>query len=193
MTRVRRVPGWLLALLFFGIPLLEIIVLIQVGQAIGPWWTILLLVADSIFGAWLMRREGSRAFQALSDALRNGRMPARELADGMLILAGGLLMLAPGFITDVFGILLILPFTRPIGRRVLTRVVSARLLAGGDWPGASYGAGFWTGPGEPPRHGPGHGPGNGPGKGKGPRSGPPGPVIEGEVVDGPDDGPRNQD
>ena len=179
MTRVRRAPGWLLALLFFGIPLLEIIVLIQVGQAIGPWWTILLLVADSIVGAWLVKREGSRAFQALSEALRNGRMPARELADGMLILAGGLLMLAPGFVTDIFGILLILPFTRPIGRRVLTRMVSARLLVTGDWPGPSYG--------------PSSGPSNGPANGRGPRSGSAGPVIEGEVVDGPDDGPRNQD
>jgi UPF0716 protein FxsA len=173
MRRARRVPGWLLALLFFGVPLLEIIVLIQVGQLIGAGPTILLLIADSIFGAWLMRREGSRAFRALSEALRSGRMPARELADGMLILAGGLLMLTPGFISDVFGILLILPFTRPVGRRVLTRVVTARLLAGGDWPGPSYGAG-------------------GPGNARGPRSGSPGPVIEGEVVDGPDDGPQDR-
>ena len=192
MTRIRRAPGWLLALLFFGVPLLEIIVLIQVGQAIGPWWTILLLVVDSIFGAWLMRREGRKAFEALSEALRSGRMPARELADGMLILAGGLLMLAPGFITDVFGILLILPFTRPIGRRVLTRVVSTRLLVAGDWPaGPPYGAGYGPGPG--PGNGPRNGPGNGPGNGQGPRSGSQGPVIEGEVVDDPDDGPRNQD
>jgi UPF0716 protein FxsA len=172
MTRVRRIPGWVLALLFFGVPLLEIVVLIQVGQAIGPWWTILLLVLDSIFGAWLMKREGSRAFRSLSEALGSGRMPARELADGMLILAGGLLMLSPGFVTDVFGILLILPFTRPVGRRVLTRLVAARLLAGGAYGVTVTEETF------------------GPGDARRPRPGSQGPVIEGEVVDDGPDGPR---
>jgi UPF0716 protein FxsA len=169
MSRARRVPGWLLALIFFGVPLLEILVLIRVGQVIGPWWTILLLIADSIIGAWLMRREGGRTFRALSQALSSGRMPARELADGILVLAGGLLMLSPGFVTDLLGIFLILPVTRPIGRRLLTRVVSSRLLASG-----------WSSPGPTP----------GPGDARRPRPGSQGPVIEGEVVDdGPDEGP----
>jgi UPF0716 protein FxsA len=61
-------------------PLVEIYVIIQVGQAIGPWWTILLLIADSILGSWLIRHEGSRAWRALREALDSGRMPARELA-----------------------------------------------------------------------------------------------------------------
>lgn len=134
MTRVVRVPGWLFALLFFGIPLLEIIVLIQVGQAIGPWWTILLLIADSIFGAWLIKREGRRAVAAFSNALASGRMPAREIADGILILVGGTLMLAPGFVTDLFGMLMILPLTRPLARRGLTRLVAARLVVPGNTP-----------------------------------------------------------
>ena len=96
-------------------PLIEIYVLIQVGQVIGPWWTILLLILDSLFGTWLIRREGGRAWQALRVALESGRMPARELADGALILVGGTLMLTPGFVTDAFGILLILP-VHPAGR-----------------------------------------------------------------------------
>lgn len=129
MTRVRRVPGWVVALLLFGVPLLEILVLIQVGQAIGAWWTILLLVADGIFGAWLIKHEGRRAARALSEALGSGRMPAAEIADGILILVGGTLMLSPGFVTDAFGMLMILPFTRPFARRILTRVVAARLVA----------------------------------------------------------------
>ena len=83
MSRPRRFPGWLLALIFFGVPLLEILVLIRVGQAIGPWWTILLLVVDSLVGAWLIKHEGARAFRSLSEALSSGRMPARELADGI--------------------------------------------------------------------------------------------------------------
>jgi UPF0716 protein FxsA len=161
--RPRRVPGWLLALLFFGVPLLEIWALIQVGQVIGPWWTILLLVVASILGAWLIKREGGRAFRALTTALSEGRMPARELADGILILTGGVLMLTPGFLTDIVGILLILPVTRPVARRLLTRVVAARLLAPG--PGRDGAGG--TGP-----------------DARRPRPGSQGPVVEGEVVDG---------
>ena len=177
MSRPRRFPGWLLALIFFGVPLLEILVLIRVGQAIGPWWTILLLIADSLLGAWLIRREGGRAFRALSEALSSGRMPARELADGILILAGGLMMISPGFVLDILGIVLILPFTRPIGRRMLTRVVSSKLLAGG-----------YAGPGAPGFGQPGPG---GPGRNEGrPRPGSQGPVVEGEVVD-PPDGPSD--
>ncbi len=121
----------LLAAAFIGIPLLEIFVLVQVGQVIGPWWTILLLVVSGVLGTWLIRREGGRAWRALSEALQTGRMPARELADGALILVGGTLMLAPGFVTDAVGVLLILPITRPVARTVLTRVVTRRLLGAG--------------------------------------------------------------
>jgi len=120
---------WVLIVAFVVVPLIEIYVLIQVGQVIGPWWTILLLVLDSILGSWLIKLEGARAWLALRTALRDGRMPARELADGALILIGGTLMLSPGFVTDIFGILLILPFTRPVFRRLLTQVVTRRLLA----------------------------------------------------------------
>jgi UPF0716 protein FxsA len=132
MTRpTTRRRGIRLALFaaFIGVPLIEIWVLIQVGQVIGPWWTILLLILDSLFGTWLIRREGSKAWRGLRVALESGRMPARELADGALILVGGTLMLTPGFVTDAFGILLILPFTRPVARRLLTQVVTRRLLA----------------------------------------------------------------
>ena len=129
----RRRSGMLTAVLFTVfvlVPILEIYVIIQVGQVIGPWWTILLLIADSIFGSWLIRHEGGRAWQALTTALDSGRMPGTELADGALILMGGTLMLSPGFVTDAFGILMILPFTRPMARRLLTRVVTRRLLNG---------------------------------------------------------------
>ena len=113
--------------------------IIQVGQAIGPWWTILLLVLDSILGSWLIRHEGGRAWRALRDALDSGRMPAKELADGALILIGGTLMLAPGFVTDAFGILMILPFTRPFFRRAAD---SRRgQPPGGAGPGRPAGAG----------------------------------------------------
>lgn len=128
MARRRGWFGWVLLIAFIAVPLLEIYVLIQVGQVIGVWWTILILIADSILGTWLVRREGGRAWRALQTALNSGRMPARELADGALILIGGTLMLAPGFVTDAFGILLILPLTRPVARRLLTTVVARRLV-----------------------------------------------------------------
>jgi UPF0716 protein FxsA len=132
-TRRRRLrrrgwPWWLLVAAFIVVPIVEIYVIIQVGQAIGPWWTILLLIADSIFGSWLVAHEGRRAWQALTVALSSGRMPSRELADGALILIGGTLMVSPGFVTDAVGIVLILPFTRPFARAALGRVVRRRLL-----------------------------------------------------------------
>jgi UPF0716 protein FxsA len=170
MARRRSGFVWLLFALFIVVPLVEIYVIIQVGQAIGPWWTILLLVLDSILGSWLIRREGSRAVQALREALDSGRMPAKELADGALILIGGTLMLAPGFVTDGFGILMILPFTRPFFRRALTRVVASRLLVLG--PDGPVGRG-----------GPGGAPSSGHGDARRPGPGPDGPVIRGEVVD----------
>jgi UPF0716 protein FxsA len=145
---------------FVVVPIVEIYVLIQVGQVIGPWWTILLLIADSILGTWLIKSEGGRAWRALRTALDSGRMPARELADGALILIGGTLMLSPGFVTDAFGILLILPVTRPLFRRLLTGVVTRRLVVLG------------TGSGQTTR--------------PGPRS--QGTVVQGEVVDDPEDG-----
>ena len=131
MTRRRRwLPALLLAL-FVGVPLLEIFVLVQIGQVIGAWWTILLLILASVVGTWLVRREGGRAWQALTTALQTGRMPHRELADGALILIGGTLMLTPGFVSDAVGVLLILPVTRPLARRVLAQAVARRLLASG--------------------------------------------------------------
>ena len=129
--RRRRFPWWVVVVAFVVVPILEIYVIIQVGQVIGAWWTVALLIVDSIFGAWLIRHEGGRSWQALNTALGSGRTPARELADGGLILIGGTLMLSPGFVTDLLGILLILPFTRPLFRRMLTRAVSRRLLVVG--------------------------------------------------------------
>jgi UPF0716 protein FxsA len=115
---------------FLGIPIAEIYVLIQVGQAIGAWWTIALLIVDSLIGSWLLRREGGRAWRALQIAIADGRMPAKELADGILIVLGGTLMISPGFVTDVFGLLAIAPLTRPLGRRLLSGFISRRLIVG---------------------------------------------------------------
>jgi len=131
----RRVPWWVLALLFVVVPVLEIYVLIQVGQVIGAWWTVLLLVADGFLGSWLMKREGTKAWRALREALDERRMPARELADGALILIGGTLLVTPGFLSDVVGFFCVLPFTRPLARAALARFLDRKFLSGSGAPG----------------------------------------------------------
>ncbi len=162
----RRVPWWLLALLFVVLPVVEIFVLIQIGQVIGAWWTILLLIADGILGSWLMKREGTRALRALQQALDARRMPARELADGALILVGGTLLLTPGFVSDIAGLICVLPFTRPLVRGALVRFLTRRFLAPGT---ATVAGGLFdpAGPGAPRTR---------------QRPGPDG-VVQGEVID----------
>jgi UPF0716 protein FxsA len=119
----------LLLLLFIAIPLLELYVILQVGQAIGVLPTIAILIADSLLGSVLMRSQGRLAWQRFNLAVSEGRVPAREAIDGVLVVFGGALLLTPGFVTDVFGVLLLLPFTRPLLRRLLVRRFAARMIA----------------------------------------------------------------
>lgn len=121
-----------LMLALLVVPTLEIAVIIAVGRAIGGWPTLALLVVESAIGAWLVRREGARAWRALSQALSSGRLPAGELSDAALVLVGGTLLLTPGFLTDVVGFTFVLPMTRPVARRLLTRVLERRLLRPGS-------------------------------------------------------------
>lgn len=131
----RRVPWGVIALLFMLVPVVEIFVIVQLGQVVGPWWTILLLVASGILGAVLVRREGAKAWQALVEALRVGTVPSRELADGALILVGGALLLTPGFITDIAGLVCVLPGARALPRGVLRQVIARRLVIATMGPG----------------------------------------------------------
>lgn len=108
----------LLFLVFLVVPVLEVWLLIQVGSVIGGWQTVGLLAAAAVFGSWLMRREGRRAWRDLQESMRTGVLPERELADAALVLAGGLLLVTPGFFSDLVGLLCILPFTRPWARRL---------------------------------------------------------------------------
>jgi UPF0716 protein FxsA len=111
----------LLVLLFILVPIAEIYVIIQVGQAIGALWTVLILIADSIIGARLLQWQGRRAWGKFQQTLAEGRVPHREVLDGVLIIVGGALLLTPGFITDVFGLGLLLPPSRAVVRRGLVR------------------------------------------------------------------------
>jgi len=119
-------PAFLLIGLFVALPILEIYVIVQVGSAIGALPTVLLLVVEALLGGWLVRREGKRAWQALRGSLTTGRMPGKEVADAALVLVGGTFLLTPGFVTDIFGFLFVLPFTRPFARRVLTTAIARR-------------------------------------------------------------------
>src|ERR671935_1342892 len=138
----------LLVLLFVVVPLVELYVIIQVGQAIGVWWTLGLLIADSVLGGLLMRSQGRAAWRRFKAALVEGRVPAREVLDGVLVIFGGALLLTPGFITDVFGLLFLLPPTRAVVRRLLVRSLSRRFVVA--VPGAA-GAAFRGRPRRPRR------------------------------------------
>jgi UPF0716 protein FxsA len=117
-----------LVLLFIVVPIVEIYVIIQVGQAIGALWTIALLVADSILGSVLMRSQGRAAWRRFNEAIAAGRVPAREAIDGVLVIFGGALLLTPGFVTDIFGASFLLPPTRAVIRRLLLRRFAGRLI-----------------------------------------------------------------
>ena len=164
----------LLVVLFLVTPVVEIYVIIQVGQEIGALPTVVLLVAESALGAWLVKREGRRAWEALRTAVGTARLPSSELADAALVLVGGTLLLTPGFVTDAFGFFLILPMTRPLARRALGWLVARRAGAvavrhfgvGADGTRGRTGDGWPGGPGAAGGSG-----GAGPGR-----------VVPGEVV-----------
>ena len=108
-----------LVLLFVVLPIIELYVIIQVAQVIHVLPTIGLLILDSLIGAWLFKREGAKTWARFRSAIAEGRVPARETADGALVILGGALMVTPGFVTDVFGVLCVLPPTRAVIRRAV--------------------------------------------------------------------------
>ena len=116
----------LLFVLFVAMPILEIFVILQVGEAIGVLPTVALLIADSLIGAFLMRSQGRLVWRRFTAALEAGRPPAREVLEGALVIVGGALGLAPGFVTDAFGLFLIAPPTRAVVRRALVRRLTRR-------------------------------------------------------------------
>ena len=124
-----------LLLLFIIVPLLELYVILQVGEAIGVLPTIAILIADSILGSVLMRSQGRAAWRRFNAALTEGRIPHREVLDGALVIFGGALLLTPGFVTDILGIILLLPPTRALVRRFAGRMVASARMPGRRPPG----------------------------------------------------------
>ena len=118
----------LLVLLFVAVPIVELYVILQVGQWLGVLPTIAILIADSLLGSVLMRSQGRAAWRRFNAAVASGRVPAREVLDGVLIIFGGALLLTPGFVTDVGGLALLLPPTRAVVRGVLVRRLAPRMV-----------------------------------------------------------------
>jgi UPF0716 protein FxsA len=132
-------------------PIAELFVAVQVAGSIGVLLTVILLIAGWPLGVWLIRAEGRVAWRRLRAASATGRPPGREVLDGALILIGGSLLIVPGFITDVFGLVLLLPPTRALARIGLVRNLQSRLVRRATRVGDGTGAdgsprGFSGGP-----------------------------------------------
>jgi len=129
----------LLVILFIVVPIAELYVIIQVGEQIGVLPTLALLLADAVLGSLLLRHQGRGAWRRFNEALAARRFPGKEVADGLLIVVGGTLLLAPGFLTDIVGVLLLIPPTRAIARSLLRRFTVGRFtvvgVPGGGRPG----------------------------------------------------------
>ncbi len=120
-----------LVVLFIVVPIAELYVIIKVGQLIGIWPTLALLLADALLGSMLLRHQGRGAWRRFNEALAQRRFPGKEVADGVLIVIGGTLLLTPGFLTDIAGLFLLIPPTRAIARRVLRRFTIGRFTVVG--------------------------------------------------------------
>ena len=121
----------LLVILFIVIPVVELYVIIQVGQAIGVVPTLVLLLADALLGSLLLRHQGRGAWRRFNEALAQRRFPAREVADGVMVAVGGTLLLTPGFVTDIFGLVLLIPPTRALVRRFMGLYLGRRFVVVG--------------------------------------------------------------
>jgi UPF0716 protein FxsA len=120
-------PLLLLLVIFIVVPLAELYVIVQVAGAIGLPLTILILLVDSIVGSLLLKSQGRSVWRRFNETMAAGRMPHREVLDGVMVIFGGAFLITPGFITDVFGLLLLLPPTRYVIRRFVVRALRGRV------------------------------------------------------------------
>jgi UPF0716 protein FxsA len=131
----------LIALLLICWPLLELFVAFEVSQLIGVTWTVLLILFSVPLGMWAVRSQGRAVWRRLADGIATGRPPGRDVLDGALVLIGGVLFILPGFVSDVFGALLLLPPSRAGVRGLLVRNFQGRFvrrMAGFTTGGSSY-------------------------------------------------------
>jgi UPF0716 protein FxsA len=119
-----------LFILFTVVPVIEIYLIIKTGQFIGPLPTVLLLLALSFAGAWLVRAQGFQTMRGIQSELASGRLPAAQLMDGAMILVGGTLLLTPGFFTDLLAIFFLIPLTRDMIKKLVGAWLQNRLATG---------------------------------------------------------------
>lgn len=122
--------GFRLFLLFVVVPMIELALLVRIGEVIGFWNTVLIIVATGLIGSALARREGLSVWRRFNERLATGGLPGKELVDGLIILVSGALLLTPGVLTDVVGLLGLLPPTRALIRRVLQQRFARRIEEG---------------------------------------------------------------
>lgn len=120
-----------LIVLFIAVPLIELALIVKAGSTFGLVPTLISLVLISTTGAWLVKREGFATLRRANDRFRSGDLPGKEMVDGVLILFAGALLMTPGFFTDLFGVLLLLPPIRAVVRRSVTVYAAKRLARGG--------------------------------------------------------------
>jgi UPF0716 protein FxsA len=124
------VPLLALIALFLVVPFLELYIILEVvGPALGAPLTILLLAADSVIGALLFKSQGRSVWRRFNRTMSEGRVPHREVVDGVLVIFGGAFLITPGFLSDIVGVLLLLPPTRAVIRRLLIRRLGRRVVA----------------------------------------------------------------
>ena len=129
--RVALLAVLFLVVIFILVPIAELYVIIQVGSAIGVVPTLVLLLADALLGSLLLRHQGRAAWIRFNRALAEGRVPHKEVFDGVLVIFGGALLITPGFLTDILGLILLIPPTRALIRAMSARFVRRRLAVGG--------------------------------------------------------------
>src|SRR4051794_8557929 len=115
-----------LILVFIVVPIAELYVILKVGDAIGWLPTLAILVIDSLLGTWLLRSQGRAVWLRFQSTMQAGRIPHREVFDGVLVIFGAVFLITPGFITDIVGVLLLLPPTRSLFRGWLIRRLGKR-------------------------------------------------------------------
>lgn len=173
----------LLALVFIGLPLLEIAVFIEVGGAIGVWPTIAATVATALAGSLLLRAQGLAALNRARVQMDQGQLPAREMFEGVCLVLAGALLLVPGFVTDALGLLLFLPPFRELLRFLIARHVATKAAKG---EARVFVDGVEIDPRDPGRQPGGRRPGQRPGSGRGT-------VIEGDFEEVDRDEDRDDD
>jgi UPF0716 protein FxsA len=111
-------------------PAIELWGIVEIGRRIGGWQTLLLLIVSGLLGAWLAQVEGRRVWLKAKSQMQAGQMPGHALLDGLCVLAGGILLLVPGFVSDAIGLTMLFPLTRPLYRMALYRLLEKRIRSG---------------------------------------------------------------